>query len=84
MWRDTHIDRATVYGVRASRFNGQNRRWLVVFDGADTIQADEDDSYVDIEHYLPIDPSVYIIITTRSATAREMTSLKAVEVAKME
>jgi hypothetical protein len=65
-------------------FIGRNRRWLVVFDSADTIDNDEDDSYIDIESFLPIDPSVHIIITTRSATAREMTSLEIIEVAEME
>jgi hypothetical protein len=63
---------------------GRKRRYLVVLDSADTIDDEEDESYIDIESFLPIDPSVHVIITTRSATAREMTNLEAVEVAEME
>lgn len=67
-----------------SWFSGRSRRWLLVFDNADTINNKEDEAYVDIEHFLPNDPSVDVIITTRSASAEEMTDLKAVQVAEME
>jgi tetratricopeptide (TPR) repeat protein len=59
-------------------------RSLVVFDSADAIDESDDTSYIDLNYFLPDAPSVDIIITTRSARAREMTELEAVEVGEME
>ena len=59
-------------------------RSLVVFDSADAIDESDDASYIDLNYFLPDAPSVDIIITTRSARAREMTELEAVEVGEME
>ena len=65
-------------------FPGNDRRWLVVFDSADAIDNEEDDLYIDIKYFIPDDPSVHFIVTTRSATVREMTDLEAVKVADMD
>jgi tetratricopeptide (TPR) repeat protein len=59
-------------------------RSLVVFDSADAIDESDDASYIDLNYYLPDAPSVDIIITTRSAQAKGMTELEAVEVGEME
>lgn len=65
-------------------FVGQKGKSLFIFDNADTIDNPEDDSYIDIELYLPTDPSVHIIVTSRCGAAREMMNLEAVEVGQME
>ncbi|KAL2058053.1 hypothetical protein ABVK25_001671 [Lepraria finkii] len=65
-------------------FHGREGRWLVVLDSADTIDNDQDNSYIDLEYILPDAPGLHVIITSRSSTAKEMTALEAVEVAEME
>ncbi|KAK3169846.1 hypothetical protein OEA41_009230 [Lepraria neglecta] len=65
-------------------FHGREGRWLVVLDSADTIDNDRDKSYIDLEYFMPDAPGVHVIITSRSSTAKEMTTLEAVEVADME
>jgi len=65
-------------------FYGRKGRWLLVFDGADSVDNENDDSFVDIQHYIPNSPCVDVIITTRSASAKGIASLEAVEVAEME
>jgi len=65
-------------------FYGRKGRWLLVFDGADSVDNENDDSFVDIQHYIPNSPCVEVIITTRNASAKGITSLEAVEVAEME
>ena len=64
--------------------HAQTGRSLVVFDSADAIEESDDASYIDLNYFLPDAPSVDIIITTRSARARELTELEAVEVGEME
>jgi tetratricopeptide (TPR) repeat protein len=73
-----------VVPVVKSWFCTQIERSLVMFDGADAIDESDDASYIDLNYFLPDAPSVDIIITTRSAQAREMTELEAVEVGEME
>ena len=65
-------------------FHGRKGRWLVVLDSADTIDNDRDKSYIDLDYFIPDAPGVHVIITSRSSTAKEMTTLDAVEVAEME
>ena len=65
-------------------FHGREGRWLVVLDSADTIDNDRDKSYIDLEYFLPDAPGVHIVITSRSSTAKGITTLDAVEVAEME
>ena len=65
-------------------FHGREGRWLVVLDSADTIDDDQQTSYIDLDYFMPDAPGVYIVITSRSSTAKEMTTLDAVEVAEME
>ncbi|KAI9797584.1 MAG: hypothetical protein M1825_005966, partial [Sarcosagium campestre] len=65
-------------------FQGREGRWLVVLDSADTIDNERDKSYIDLRYFMPDAPGVYIIITSRSSTVKEMTPLAAVEVAEME
>jgi GTPase SAR1 family protein len=65
-------------------FHSREGRWLVVLDSADTIDNDQDKSYIDLEHFLPDASGVHIVITSRSSSAKEMTTLDTVEVADME
>ena len=65
-------------------FHGREGRWLVVLDSADTIDNDRDKSYIDLEYFLPDAPGVHVVITSRSSTAKGMTTLDTVEVAEME
>ena len=65
-------------------FHGREGRWLVVLDSADTIDNDGDKNYIDLGYFMPDAPGVHIVITSRSSTAKEMTTLDAVEVAEME
>ena len=65
-------------------FHSYEGRWLMVLDGADAIDNDRDKSYIDLEYFIPDAPEVYIVITSRSSTAKEITTLDAVEVAEME
>jgi tetratricopeptide (TPR) repeat protein len=66
-----------------SWFHGRDGKWLFVFDSVDTIDNDEDDSYIDLGVYLPDAASVDVIITTRSSEAKNMTKLQPVEVAEL-
>ena len=65
-------------------FQGREGRWLVVLDSADTIDNEQDRSYVDLQYFLPDAPGVHVVVTSRSATAPDMTPLEAVEVGEME
>ena len=65
-------------------FHGREGRWLVVLDSADTIDDDQQTSYIDLDYFMPDAPGVHVVITSRSSTAKEMTTLDAVEVAEME
>ena len=65
-------------------FHGHEGRCLVVLDSADTIDNDRDKSYIDLGYFMSDTPGVHAVITSRSSTAKEMTTLDAVEVAEME
>ena len=65
-------------------FHGREGRWLVVLDSADTIDDDQQTSYIDLDYFMPDAPGVHVVITSRSSTAKEITTLDAVEVAEME
>ena len=65
-------------------FHSCEGRWLVILDSADTIDNDRDKSYIDLEYFLPDAPGLHVIITSRSSTAKEITTLDTVEVAEME
>ncbi|KAL8792566.1 MAG: hypothetical protein Q9195_004865 [Heterodermia aff. obscurata] len=65
-------------------FQGQEGRWLVVLDSADTVDNDQDQAYIDLAYLLPAAPGVHVIITTRCSIAKEITGLEAVAVGGME
>ena len=65
-------------------FHSHKGRWLIVLDSADTIDNNQDKSYINLEYFLPDAPGVHVVITSRSSTAKEMTTLDAVEVVNME
>ena len=65
-------------------FHSHEGRWLIVLDSADTIDNDQDKSYINLKYFLPDAPGVHVVITSRSSTAKEMTTLDTVEVADME
>ena len=64
-------------------FHGREGRWLVILDSADTIDDDQQKSYIDLDYFIPDAPRVHVIITPRSSTAKEITTLDAVEVANI-
>lgn len=57
--------------------------WLLVFDGADQLDNDEDASYVDIQQYIPGSIGFHIIITSRSLTARNLSTFEGVDVREL-
>ena len=65
-------------------FHGHKGRLLMVLDSADTIDNDRDKTYIDLGYFIPDAPGVHIVITSRSSTAKGITTLNAVEVAEME
>ena len=65
-------------------FLGQEGRWPVVLDSADTIDNEQDQAHIDLAYFLPDAPGVHVIITSRISTAQEMTGLEVVTVAEME
>ncbi|RYP57926.1 hypothetical protein DL769_009196 [Monosporascus sp. CRB-8-3] len=73
-----------VLGVKSWFSGRRDDRWVVVFDGADAIDDENDDKYVDLSRYIPESPLLDVIITTRSRTAKDMTSLDGVEVGEMQ
>ncbi|EUC26875.1 hypothetical protein COCCADRAFT_31470 [Bipolaris zeicola 26-R-13] len=67
-----------------SWFAGQRGRWLIVFDGADTIEDEKADGYINIKHFIPSTAALDVIIKSRSSTAKDMTRLEGVQVGEME
>jgi hypothetical protein len=74
---------SAVIGVK-SWFSGQRGPWLMVFDGADTIENEEANEYIDIKRFIPDVASLHVIVTSRSSTAKDMTRLEGVQVGDME
>ncbi|OCL06050.1 hypothetical protein AOQ84DRAFT_86231, partial [Glonium stellatum] len=72
-----------VIGVK-SWFSGRQGPWLMVLDGADTIENEQSSEYIDIKHYIPDMASLHAIITSRSSTAKDMARLDGVQVGEME
>lgn len=64
-------------------FHGRGKRWLFVIDSADVINDPNNPAYVDLLRYLPDDPSVHVLVTTRDRSAQEITDLSVVEVQEM-
>jgi hypothetical protein len=67
-----------------SWFAGQRGPWLMVFDGADTIEDEKTDGYIDIKHFIPNAAFLNVIVTCRCSTAKDMTRLEEVQVGEME
>lgn len=61
----------------------KTRRWLFLFDSADHVEHTHDPLYVNLQYFLPDDPSVDVTVTTRNANVRKMGPLDGVEVAEM-
>lgn len=64
--------------------HGRTVRPLVVLDSADAIDDGDDESYINLEFFLPDAPTADVIITTRLAWAAEMMTLGAAEVGEVE
>jgi tetratricopeptide (TPR) repeat protein len=64
-------------------FHCHSGRWLVVLDSADSIDNENEPSYIDLNSFIPDVCGVHVIITSRSSMARDMTHLEAVEVGEM-
>jgi tetratricopeptide (TPR) repeat protein len=73
---------SSVMGVK-SWFSGRRGPWLMVFDGADTIEDKEASEYIDIKHFIPDVASLHVVVTSRSSTAKDMTRLEGVQVGEM-
>lgn len=67
-----------------SWFAGREGPWLMVFDGADSIDNSQSSGYIDMKHFIPNAPSLHVIITSRSSTAKDMTQLDGVHVGEMD
>ena len=65
-------------------FYGREKTWLFVFDSADNVDHEREPSYINLRYFLPDDPSVQVVVTTRNANVRKMGQSKGVEVAEME
>ncbi|KAH7459835.1 hypothetical protein FOMA001_g19874 [Fusarium oxysporum f. sp. matthiolae] len=58
-------------------------KYLVIFDGADSLhQTDKD--FVDLSEYCPGSPNTHIIITSRSSIAKSMSTFEGVSVEELE
>jgi hypothetical protein len=57
---------------------------LLVLDSAAAIDDDDNESYINLEFYLPDAPTADVIITTRHVGVEEMATLAPVEVGVME
>ena len=71
-----------VIGVK-SWFSGRQGPWLIVFDGADTIENAQSREYIDTKHFIPNVAGLHVILTSRSSSAQDMTRLEGVEVGEM-
>ncbi|KAJ4286494.1 hypothetical protein N0V90_013194 [Kalmusia sp. IMI 367209] len=67
-----------------SWFSCRQGPWLMVLDGADTIENEQSSEYIDIKHYIPDVASLHVIITSRSSTAKDMARLDGIQVGEME
>ena len=65
-------------------FYGREKTWLFVFDSADNVDHEREPSYINLRYFLPDDPSVQVVVTTRNANVRKMGQLEGVEVGEME
>jgi tetratricopeptide (TPR) repeat protein len=81
--RETISVENALIGVK-SWFSGRQGPWLMVFDGADTIENDQSSEYINIKHFIPNVTSLHVIITSRSSTAKNMTALEGVQVSEMD
>ena len=64
-------------------FHKRKGQYLLVLDSADDIDNDQSKGYIDLRYFMPDAPGLHIIITSRNATAKEITQLSPVEVAEM-
>jgi hypothetical protein len=76
--RSTACDFLPRNSTEQNRFSKGPQKWLC---GADSV---EDPNFLDTNAFIPLTPSVHILITTRSSIAPKITPLEAVEVQKME
>lgn len=67
-----------------SWLRSQEKRCLWVIDGADEIEDQESELYIDLHHYLPDALQLDRIMTTRSSRVQNMSTQKAIEVNNME
>ncbi|GAB7329231.1 hypothetical protein MBLNU13_g01043t1 [Cladosporium sp. NU13] len=61
----------------------KNGKYLFVLDSADNIEDADSDEYIDLQSYVVDAASADVVITTRVQSARDMTELKAVQVAEL-
>jgi tetratricopeptide (TPR) repeat protein len=58
-------------------------RYLFVLDSADSIESTDSEGYIDLPNYIVDAASADVVITTRVQSAKDMTELEAVQVAKL-
>lgn len=64
-------------------FAGRSGTWLLVFDGADQLDNDGDANYVDIQQYIPGSVGFHILVTSRSLTARSLSTSEGIDVREL-
>lgn len=64
-------------------FYVRGKRWMFVFDNADSVRDHNDPCYIDLRHFLPDSPDIHVIVTTRDRLTSEMSELPAIEVDEM-
>ena len=67
-----------------SWFSNKRHRWLLVFDGVDSLDDPQDQDYVNLLEFIPMSSKVDVIITSRSKTADDLSTLRGVHVEEME
>ena len=56
----------------------------MILDIVNVIDNDRDKTNLDLRYFMPDAPGVHVVITSRSSTAKEITTLDAVEMEDME
>jgi hypothetical protein len=79
---DTAID-TCVSEIKQWCYRRPNGGYLFVLDSADSIDDQESPEYIDLERYIVDAASADVVITTRVQSAKEMTTLAAVQVAEL-
>jgi hypothetical protein len=77
-------DRIEEAVIRVKSWLGQpGARWLLVFDGADSVDIPDNPEYVVLDHFMPQSSFVDVIVTSRSEMVQELGTHGSVHVREM-